>query len=271
LSEQQLTQLWQRTDRARFRFLRRMEVLTVRALQHQMMPIIAAVEARQRDPWELAAEYPIQQLFVSLYGTVGVSFARASYRSLITNPPKEELVAVETKDKTPDRGGRTIAENNSPDTELDGNWLRKMRQIALQQTVKIKGITDTTKQFVKTTLEKAHELGVDAAGYLKQKWNEVIKKRASVISVVETTNASNIGSLLGAKSAQQQIDKVWLSVRDSKVRDSHRHADGQAVGLDDLFIVNGSLLDAPGDSTHGAPIGETIRCRCCLRFQKTQL
>lgn len=269
MTEEHLTQLWQRTDRARNRFLRRMEALTVRTLNAQFAPILAAVEAGHRDPENLAAEYPIQQLFVALYGQVGTSFARASYRSLITNPPKAELVEIATKDKTLDRGGHTIAENNAPETELDGNWLRKMRQAALQQTVKIKGITQTTKEFVQSTLAKAKELGVDAAKYLKEKWAEVVKKRASVIASVEITNASNIGSLLGAKSAQQQLEKVWLSVRDAKVRDSHRHADGQAVGLDELFIVNGSLLDHPGDSTHGAPIGETIRCRCSLFYQKS--
>lgn len=56
--------------------------------------------------------------------------------------------------------------------------------------------------------------------------------------------------------------KLWVSHHDERVRDSHLHADGVAIPLDDPFRVGDGLLAYPGDPH--APIGETINCRCVI-------
>lgn len=56
--------------------------------------------------------------------------------------------------------------------------------------------------------------------------------------------------------------KLWVSHHDERVRDSHLHADGVAIPLDDPFRVGDALLAYPGDPS--APIGETINCRCVI-------
>lgn len=54
-------------------------------------------------------------------------------------------------------------------------------------------------------------------------------------------------------------NKEWLSSRDSEVRDSHAHVDGEVIASDDVFSNGLSFpLDPAG------PPEETINCRCTL-------
>lgn len=73
---------------------------------------------------------------------------------------------------------------------------------------------------------------------------------------------TEIGRAMEAGRDEQMRDagvsqKEWLSSRDSEVRDSHMHVDGQVVGIDDSF-ANG--LQYPCDPN--GPPEETINCRC---------
>lgn len=57
--------------------------------------------------------------------------------------------------------------------------------------------------------------------------------------------------------------KSWLSMRDSVVRKTHIHADGQTVGIFEPFKVGNSLMMFPRDKvTHNAEDKEIIGCRC---------
>lgn len=56
--------------------------------------------------------------------------------------------------------------------------------------------------------------------------------------------------------------KLWVAHHDSRTRDTHAHADGTAIPLDNPFRVGDGFLSYPGDPT--GPIGETINCRCVL-------
>lgn len=55
----------------------------------------------------------------------------------------------------------------------------------------------------------------------------------------------------------QQVKKVWQATRDNRTRDTHRHVNGERVGLDERFS-NGLLYPHEG----GAPASETVNCRC---------
>ena len=70
-------------------------------------------------------------------------------------------------------------------------------------------------------------------------------------------------SMEAARNEQMRIygvaSKEWLSSRDSEVRDSHSHVDGEVIANDDVFS-NG--LEFPLDPA--GPPGETINCRCTL-------
>ena len=62
------------------------------------------------------------------------------------------------------------------------------------------------------------------------------------------------------------LTKNWVSILDSKTRDGHVGADGQSVGVDDSFTVNGEALKYPRDPNGTA--GNTIRCRCVAIYVK---
>lgn len=64
--------------------------------------------------------------------------------------------------------------------------------------------------------------------------------------------------------ADQDVERVWKSASDARVRDSHDAMNGQKVkGLNTPFITpDGYQLKCPGDRSLGAPGSETINCRC---------
>lgn len=67
---------------------------------------------------------------------------------------------------------------------------------------------------------------------------------------------------------EAELMKVWRTIGDSKVRDSHRAANFQRVPANEPFIVGGHQLMFPGDNSLGAPIELTINCRCSVVYAK---
>jgi uncharacterized protein with gpF-like domain len=55
-----------------------------------------------------------------------------------------------------------------------------------------------------------------------------------------------------------------VSSRDTRVRDTHKEADGQTVPLDDVFNVGGELMHHPADFE--ASVAESVNCRCAVNF-----
>ena len=56
--------------------------------------------------------------------------------------------------------------------------------------------------------------------------------------------------------------KLWVTYHDDKVRETHQQADGMSIPIEQPFIVGGSAMMQPGDTS--APIGEWINCRCVI-------
>lgn len=76
------------------------------------------------------------------------------------------------------------------------------------------------------------------------------------------TSAHSLGKLKGYERAADMgidVEKQWLAALDSRTRGSHRHLDGETVGLDKEFS-NG--LRYPGDPD--GPASEVYNCRCTL-------
>ncbi|SCL70441.1 Phage Mu protein F like protein [Micromonospora citrea] len=90
--------------------------------------------------------------------------------------------------------------------------------------------------------------------------------RAVTIARTETIGAYNAGTLTAWLTAElaldEKLDKVWVATHDERTRDDHRHADGQRVALDGVFMVGGVPMRYPGDPA--APPGQTVNCRCTM-------
>lgn len=76
------------------------------------------------------------------------------------------------------------------------------------------------------------------------------------------TSAHSLGKLKGYERAAGMgidVEKRWLAALDSRTRGSHRHLDGETVGLDAEFSDG---LKYPGDPD--GPASEVYNCRCTL-------
>ena len=59
--------------------------------------------------------------------------------------------------------------------------------------------------------------------------------------------------------------KTWVCLMDGKERDTHGAADGQTVGIDEMFTVGNCQMLYPGDWINGTP-EEIANCRCWVEY-----
>jgi hypothetical protein len=105
--------------------------------------------------------------------------------------------------------------------------------------------------------------------------NRALRYRAETIAHSESMTALHAGQEEATRQAVEagQLDaaavrKRWRSTRDSKVRDTHRHLDGQSVPLNGVFVSSsGARLRYPGDER--APAAERVGCRCYVEMRVT--
>lgn len=91
---------------------------------------------------------------------------------------------------------------------------------------------------------------------------------ARAIAASLSTAAVNFGTLTAARLDEQheQFFKVWLTMRDERVRHAHADMDGEAVHLSETFSVDGHRMYGPGDMS--APLELWINCRCILAIEQ---
>jgi len=121
------------------------------------------------------------------------------------------------------------------------------------------------------TIASNEEVAILAGKQLRRK----NKSRIGTISETETQDAAGEAKQTEAtelsRSARRNpllgtlfldFKKTWVSMGDNRVRNAHRIANGQEVGINDAFRVGGELLRYPADTSLGASLWNTIRCRC---------
>jgi uncharacterized protein with gpF-like domain len=129
---------------------------------------------------------------------------------------------------------------------------------------KITGITETSRKDIAAQIlegtKKGESLPKIAKRIDKFYLESIIPNRSMVIARTEVGAATSWAQHEIAQDSDVPLEKEWLSQRDQRVRETHRIADGQRVGLDDPFIVGESELQYPRDPA-GDP-EEIIQCRC---------
>jgi uncharacterized protein with gpF-like domain len=128
---------------------------------------------------------------------------------------------------------------------------------------KVTSITETTRDRIKNALALgiSNEEGIDqlAARIDNLYLDSIIPNRSETIARSETISASNDASIFGARSTGLNLEKEWIATRDGRTREDHADADGQRVGLEEMFNVGGVEMDTPGNS--GDP-AQDCNCRC---------
>lgn len=84
-----------------------------------------------------------------------------------------------------------------------------------------------------------------------------------------TADALSHANLLSAKEVAREygltLKKVWVSTEDSRVRPTHKKANGQTVPIDEAFLVGGYRLQRPNDNLGHR--SETVNCRCVMIYR----
>lgn len=107
----------------------------------------------------------------------------------------------------------------------------------------------------------AKELVDDVSKVLRTELDSEYKK---AIRIVRTENTRIQGrakqaSMEYSESLGIQMKKRWVSALDRRTRSAHQDLDGQTVGIDEKFTVNGHEADGPGGFGIAS---EDINCRC---------
>lgn len=89
--------------------------------------------------------------------------------------------------------------------------------------------------------------------------------RAALIARTESTKAMSFGGLIGAYMSGVDVEKVWITSEDERVRHSHRHLDLRIEPLNGKFY-NGEYIRFPGDPD--ASPSNTVGCRCSMYFRQ---
>lgn len=91
--------------------------------------------------------------------------------------------------------------------------------------------------------------------------------RISVMHIIGQARENAIQQQIAAgRLLADEVEKRWRSMRDRRVRHTHRVLNGQVTPLDGLFMSpSGAALCFPGDAS--APISETSGCRCWLEYR----
>jgi len=103
---------------------------------------------------------------------------------------------------------------------------------------------------------------------ISKKLNAVSVSRAMTIARTETHRAANTTQFRraewAANTANLEVEVEWIATNDSRVRDSHRHVDGQKRPMGQTFNVGGDAMRYPSDPRGSAK--NTINCRCVLGY-----
>lgn len=131
-----------------------------------------------------------------------------------------------------------------------------------------KHLSATTAYDIITEVRKGIDQGDsfhDMAKAIKKKMGEY-NGRPITIAKTETHRVIETTKFKAMKSVNKQVQqlKVWRTVSDERVRDSHKAMEGQTVKLDEEFTLpSGVKTMYPGQSGIAA---EDINCRCFVEY-----
>lgn len=150
----------------------------------------------------------------------------------------------------------------------EGNYRRLIAAyIRLYDRELIERITLNTKQLILRLLST--EKALPNIGDIVKKLFGFVRMRSRRIARTVTVKFMNLGGLLGGNKSNFEMQKIWVSAHDYRVRPAntrspfdHHDRNIDPVNLNEPFLVSGQKLMFPGDTSMGATAGNVINCRC---------
>lgn len=139
-------------------------------------------------------------------------------------------------------------------------------------------MTTYSRQVIQSVLSKAAETGASFDEIVKQLLQnpEFNAMRARRIARTETVTAANGAAIIYANASGNEMEKIWIAVKDNRTRHDHRQVDGSLLPIDQPFtLVNAKLgeiqMMQPGVRRQpnglDVPAGEVVNCRCTVAFR----
>lgn len=137
-----------------------------------------------------------------------------------------------------------------------------IEHVARFSSGRITMINDTTRERVRELLRVSVSEGYGAdkvARLLREQFDWADKTRSLSIATTEINRSANFGVYIGQKESGAVSSRQWIGTPDDKIRDAHSVLDGNVVGMEEPFEVDGFTSMFPGD--FGIAYLD-IGCRC---------
>ena len=139
-------------------------------------------------------------------------------------------------------------------------------------------VTETYVKEIVKEIEKATELNETVMQMRDRIFKAVnrpdyYKWQALRVARTETTFSMNAAKQIAGEVSGLVMEKVWIAVIDSRVRDNHAYLNGKTVLQNEYFTVGGLKLKFPGDKegdgNHSVrdSAKELINCRCTYGYR----
>ena len=137
----------------------------------------------------------------------------------------------------------------------------RMRQSGFSHFTRVEEITETTRKELAESIAQGIEAGEGTATLAKrvqERMPDIQAERARTIASTEAHASISAGNMDQMQRAGIE-EKVWVTVGDNDVRDTHANINGERRPINQPFS-NGLMF--PGDPS--GPPAEIIRCRCTM-------
>lgn len=175
-----------------------------------------------------------------------------------------------------------VAESVAAVLEDAASGAIKFLNLSPDQRAKLLGQLDVESQAL-TFVDRIKGMGPSIADRLRESLNDGLGKGESIPDLSDRIQSVfSVGESRGEMIARTEVHgsameaghtsagllsesgfeirKVWLTTLDGREREAHADADGQEVGYDEPFDIDGEELMYPGDQNGSA--ANVINCRC---------
>ena len=165
-------------------------------------------------------------------------------------------------------------------TSQQSAWTANFREELLSGSVKYKARRLRDRRLDRTIdgyIQRGEPVPANIINLSVQRYTARTQRyRGEVIARTEALNALRDGQAEAVRQVLESPDtaldnhdavKVWGASGGERTREAHQAANGQEVPVDQPFIVDGELLNHPGDDSLGASAGNVIQCRCTVSYR----
>ncbi len=111
-------------------------------------------------------------------------------------------------------------------------------------------------------IRMSHELTESTKKNMDDDYN-LSTDRAMYVAENEANTLANCDEYEEAV-ASGKTKKTWITMRDKRVRHTHRAVDNKTIAIDDYFEVGNSIMRYPKDELGDAE--EVVNCRCSIKY-----